>query len=642
MAVVAIANILKSSLGPVGLDKMLVDELGDMTVTNDGATILKNLEVEHPAAKVLVELSNLQDQEVSTTKTSSTAAPAHSMAALWFVSFSCVSHSAASLVHASAAIVQVGDGTTSVVIFAAELLKQANELVKSGVHPTLVIAGLNLAKREACKFIANTMSSKVEDLGVECILNAARTSMSSKIIGGESAFFAKLAVDAVSAVRTINNKGKVKYPIKAINILKAHGKSLKESQLVNGYALNCTRAAQGMPTFVKNAKIALLDIDLRKMKLALGVQVMVSDPSKLADIRKRETDVTKERIELLLNAGANVVLTTQGIDDVSGNKQDTLQLRLHCSWLCGEVAHVFLCFPFFLFVLQTMLKYFVERGVIAVRRCNKSDLKAIAKCTGGQLLLSLGDLEGNESVDASVLGEAEVVEEGKVGDGELLFIKGCKNSKAQSIILRGANDYMLDEVDRSLHDSLCVVKRVLESKVRQIKDFAVQGALFFRVVGQTLTSFCFVVLFSSPSFQSVVPGGGAVEVALSVYMEHMADTMGSREQLAVACFAQSLLVIPKTLAVNGAYDATELVAQMRSRHHAAQTSKDHPEYRWSGLNLEDGAVRDNLKAGVLEPAISKVKMIRFATEAAVTILRIDDAIKMNPAERPGGPGGNGY
>jgi len=525
MAVVAIANILKTSRGPVGLDKMLVDELGDMTVTNDGATILKNLEVEHPAAKVLVELSNLQDQEV-------------------------------------------GDGTTSVVIFAAELLKQANELVKSGVHPTQVIAGLNLAKREACKFIASTMSSKVEDLGVDSIMNAARTSMSSKIIGGESAFFAKLAVDAVSAVKSTNNKGKVKYSIKAINILKAHGQSLKESQLVNGYALNCTRASQGMPTFIKGAKIALLDIDLRKMKLALGVQVLVNDPSKLADIRKREGDVTKERIELLLNAGANVVLTTQGIDD-------------------------------------TMLKYFVERGVIAVRRCNKSDLKAIAKCTGGQLLLSLGDLEGNESVDASVLGEADVVEETKIGDGELLLIKGCKNSKAQSIILRGANDYMLDEVDRSLHDSLCVVKRVLESK-------------------------------------SVVPGGGCVEAALSVYMEHLADTMGSREQLAVAAFAQALLVIPKTLAVNGAYDATELVAQLRSFHHSAQTTKEHPEHRWTGLDLETGAVRDNLKAGVLEPAISKVKMIRFATEAAVTILRIDDSIKMNPAERPGGPDHHDY
>ena len=272
MAVTALANIVKSSLGPVGLDKMLVDELGDMTVTNDGATILKNLEVEHPAAKVLVELSNLQDQEV-------------------------------------------GDGTTSVVILAAELLKHSNELVKTGVHPTLVIAGLNLAKREACKFIAG-MSQSVADLGKDCIMNAAKTSMSSKIIGGESQFFAQLAVDAVTAIKTVNNKGKVKYPIKSINILKAHGKSLKESQLVNGYALNCQRAAQGMPTFIKGAKIALLDIDLRKMKLALGVQVLVNDPAKLADIRKREGDVTKERIELLLNAGANVVLTTQGIDDM--------------------------------------------------------------------------------------------------------------------------------------------------------------------------------------------------------------------------------------------------------------------------------------------------------------------------------------
>jgi len=249
------------------------------------------------------------------------------------------------------------------------------------------------------------------------------------------------------------------------------------------------------------------------------------------------------------------------------------------------------------------MKQFVENGVIAVRRCDKSDLKNIAKATGGRLVLSMADMEGDETYDKANLGECEIVEEGQVGDGQLLFFRGCKTSRSQTIIIRGANDYMLDEIERSLHDALMVVKRVLESKC-------------------------------------VVPGGGAVEVALNIYLEHFAQTLGSREQLAIGAFANAMLIIPKILAVNGAFDATDLVSKLRSYHNSSQTKdekKQHVEYKNYGLDLELGKVRDNLKAGVLEPAQSKIKMIKFATEAAISILRIDDSIKISKKEKPSGP-----
>ena len=516
-AIQAVANIIKSSLGPVGLDKMLVDDIGDVTITNDGATILKQLEIEHPAAKILVELAELQDAEV-------------------------------------------GDGTTSVVLLAAELLKRGNALIRNKVHPTNVISGYRLASREACKFVDEIAHSS-DKLTPEALLNVAKTSMSSKIIGAESDFFAKMVVDSMLAVKTVNDYGDFKYPVKAISIVKAHGQSAKDSRLINGYALNCGRAAQGMVKVVQGAKIACLDCNLQKARMKMGIQVLVSDPKELEKIREEELNITSRRIQMVLDAGANVVLTTKGIDDMS-------------------------------------LKYFVEAGVIACRRVDAADMRRVAKATGATVITTFANMEGEESFEADNLGVAEKCYEERVCDDDVIIIDGAKCSRSLTLLLRGANDLMLDEMERSIHDALCIVKRALES-------------------------------------DSIVPGGGAVEGAVSIFLERFATSLSGKEQLAVAEFAESLLTIPKILAVNAAKDATDLVTMLRAYHHAAQTKPGKEHLGQYGLDLYKGEVRNNIEAGVIEPSLSKTKILQFATEAAITILRIDDLIKLDPPEEEG-------
>ena len=516
MAVQSIANIVKSSLGPQGLDKMLVDETGEVVITNDGATILKLLSIEHPAAKILGDLAQIQDKEV-------------------------------------------GDGTTSVVILSAELLRRATQLIKNKVHPTTVISGYRTALKEAIKHIKSDLVIQIDSNDTELLRKVAETSLSSKLIGPESKFFSDIIVKAMLNVKTANGK----YPVKNINIVKTHGKSVTESRLIDGYAIESSRGGMGMPLTVKNAKIALLDMNLAKFRLPPGVSVVIQNPDNLENIRQRELDVTKERCKKIIDAGANVIICSKGIDDFA-------------------------------------LKYFVEAKCIAVRRCDKADMKRLSAATGAKIMITFDEENGEEVFNKEYLGEAEEVSEEAVNDYNYVFFKKCKKQSAQTILLRGANYLMLDETERSVHDALCAVKRVLESN-------------------------------------KLVVGGGCVEVSTSLHLENFARSLGSREQMAINEFAEALNVIPKQLAINAAKDATDLLTKLRYVHERYQNQKEQTEetkkLKNTGLDLLTGKIRNNYKAGVFEPAISKVKSLKFATEAAITILRIDDLIRIEPEKK---------
>ncbi|NIM45978.1 MAG: thermosome subunit [Nitrososphaeria archaeon] len=368
-----VAEIIKSSLGPRGMDKMLVDTLGDVTVTNDGAAMLKEMDIEHPAAKMMVEIAKTTDTEV-------------------------------------------GDGTTSVVVLAGALLDKAQELIDKDVHPTLIIDGYKQAAEKALETYG-TNAVEINPNDKEWLKKIAVTSMGSKLVAADSDFLADLAVDAILAVKEVD-EGKVNVDIDDVKVEKKPGGSMRDTELIRGIALDKEVVHSGMPKRIKEPKIALINTALEIEKTEFDARINISSPDQLKLFLDEENKMLRDMIGKITATGANVALCQKGIDDVAQH-------------------------------------YMAKEGILAIRRVKQSDMEKLSKATGARVVTNLEDLTEND------LGEAEIAEERKIEDDKWVFIEGCKDPKSITLLIRGGSERVVDEAERSIHDALSVVKDVV-------------------------------------------------------------------------------------------------------------------------------------------------------------------------------------
>ena len=504
LAARVLAELLKTSLGPRGLDKMLVDAFGDITVTNDGATIVKEMEVQHPAAKLLVEVAKAQDAEV-------------------------------------------GDGTTSVVILAGSLLEKAEKLLDENLHPTTIIEGYTKALKKALEILDEIATPvNVEDDAV--LRRIVETTIASKYVGSgaEKEKIIQMVIDAIRTVAEKRPDGGYDVDLDYIKIEKKKGGSLLDSQLVRGVVLDKEVVHPAMPKRVENAKILVLDAPLEVQKPELTAKIRVTDLEKLEQFLEEETRLLKEMVDKIAATGANVVITQKGID---------------------EVAQHFLA----------------KKGIMAIRRVKRSDIEKVAKATGAKIVTSLRDLK------PEYLGEAQLVEERRVGEDKMVFIEGAKNPRSVTILLRGANDMLLDEAERNIKDALHALRNIMREP-------------------------------------KIVGGGGAAEVELAVRLRDYARTVGGKEQLAIEAYADALEVIPTVLAESAGMDSLETLLNLRSLHTQG--------FKYAGVNVIEGKVEKDMTAiNVYEPILVKKQVIKSASEAAISLLKIDDVIAAAPPKK---------
>ncbi len=498
-----VAELVKSSLGPRGLDKMLVDSLGDVTITNDGATILKEIDVQHPAAKMIVEISKTVDNEV-------------------------------------------GDGTTSSVVFAGALLARAEDLLKKDVHSSTIIEGFQAASEKTLE-IYSQLSKKIQPDDKASLLKIASTSMQSKLISEDSTNLSKIVVDAVLSIAT--KKGdKYSVDLENIKVEKKPGGSIDDTQIIQGIVLDKEIVHSGMPTKIEKANIALINSALEIEKTEMSAEIRITDPTQMQMFLEEENRMLKTMVDKLHDAGTNVLVCQKGIDDIAQH-------------------------------------YLSKHGIMAIRRVKESDMIKLAKATDGRVISNLDDLSEKD------LGSADLVHQKKVESDKWVFVEGCKHPQSVTLLIRGGTQRVIDEVDRSIHDALMVVKDVIEKP-------------------------------------EIVAGGGAPEAFAASQLKEWADNFSGREQLAIKKYAEALEVIPLTISENAGMDPIDTMATLRSKQNQGQ--------KWTGIDAKNTKIADMMAINIVEPIVVKEQIIKSATEAACMILRIDDVIAIS-----GGPGGGG-
>ncbi|MDE1856536.1 MAG: TCP-1/cpn60 chaperonin family protein [Candidatus Micrarchaeota archaeon] len=513
---VAVANAIRTTLGPKGMDKMLVSDLGDIVITNDGATILSEMNVEHPVAKILVDVAKTQDK-------------------------------------------QVGDGTTSVVIIAGGLLKGAGSLIDQDIHPSLIIRGYKMAAQRAMQ-IARDRSKSITITDDATLQKIAAVSLGSKNVGDEKTkdTLAKLVVKAIKQVMEKSPDGHITVDHDFIKIEKKTGGSVDQTEFINGVLIDKEIANAGMPKSVNNAKIALLDLALEIEKTEIDAKIEITSPEQMTQFLEQEERMLKDMVAKIKKAGATVVMTQKGIDDVAQH-------------------------------------YLAKEGIMAARRVKKSDMEKLSRATGGNIVTSLDDLGSKD------LGFAGLVEERKISDEQMISIEKCKSPKSVTILVRGGTQQIIDEEERALNDAIGAVRSVVAGG----KD------------------------------GRYVIGAGSIDIDIANGLSAYAEEVGGREQFAIQKFAEAMEERPRTLAENAGMDVLKTLGDLKSAH----KKKDGSAY---GIDLVNNNIGDMEKQNVIEPLNVELQIISSASEAASTILRIDDMISSRGKSHGGGgmpPGG---